>query len=282
MEINIIIAEDRTGRSGDHIPFRQKGYTAIRFTSQNEHGNGSGTPPDRQHTSDDILGLDLSVPPDGIIDTFFVDMNYLRRNAIMNGVNLGFLALSPPMPDPVFTPVDDGIQINMTGADSLYLDYRVGVRSDNSGTLYFDTVYHFTGTSQMFIPGLDPDGEYYFSVANVSNDFESLFCAEFSLFPVGIRSQVKHDWGIRLEHNTPNPFSDRTAIGITVNENEFYPNAAIVITDISGRVIARLPVSLKPGLNEVEYRNNGNLKGMYIYSLCIGDKPVCSEKMVMK
>jgi hypothetical protein len=282
MEINIIIAEDRTGRSGDHIPFRQKGYTAIRFTSQNEHGNGSGTPPDRQHTSDDILGLDLSVPPDGIIDTFFVDMNYLRRNAIMNGVNLGFLALSPPMPDPVFTPVDDGMQINMTGKDSLYLDYRVGVRSDNSGTLYFDTVYHFTGTSQMFIPGLDPDGEYYFSVANVSNDFESLFCAEFSLFPVGIRSQVKHDWGIRLEHNTPNPFSDRTAIGITVNENEFYPNAAIVITDISGRVIARLPVSLKPGLNEVEYRNNGNLKGMYIYSLCIGDKPVCSEKMVMK
>jgi hypothetical protein len=281
MEINIIISEDRTGRSGDHIPFRQKGYTAIRFTSQNEHGNGSGTPPDRQHTSDDVLGLDLTVPPDGIIDTFFVDMNYLRRNTIMNGVNLGFLALAPPMPDPLFTPVDDGMQINMTGADSLYLDYRVGVRSDNSGTLYFDTVYHFTGTSQMFIPGLDPDGEYYFSVANVSNDFESLFCAEYSLFPVGIRSQVKLDWGIRLEHNTPNPFSDRTTIGITVTENEFYPDASIVITDISGRVTARIPVNLRPGMNEVEYRNNRNLKGMYIYSLCIGDKPVCSEKMVM-
>jgi hypothetical protein len=281
MEINIIMAEDRTGRSGDHIPFRLKGYTAIRFTSQNEHGNGAGIPPDRQHTSDDVLGLDLTVPPDGIIDTFFVDMNYLRRNTIMNGVNLGFLALSPPMPAPVFTPVDDGMQINLTGQDSLYLDYRVGVRSDNSGTLYFDSVYHFTGTAQMFIPGLDPDGEYYFSVANVSGDFESLFSAEFSLFPVGIRSQVKYDWGIQLQQNVPNPFGDCTMIGIRVNENKYYPNAYVVVSDLSGRVVAKIQVDLKPGLNEVKYLNSTSLKGLFIYSLYLGERPVCSEKMVM-
>jgi hypothetical protein len=281
MEINIIISEDRTGRSGDHIPFRQKGYTAIRFCSQNEHGNGTGTPPDRQHTSDDVLGLDLTIPPDGTIDTFFVDMNYLRRNTIMNGVNLGFLALSPPKPDPVFTPLDGSMQIDLTGPDTVYRDYRVGVRSDNSGTLYFDTVYHFTGTSQMLITGLDPDGEYYFSVANVANDFESLFCTEFTVFPVGIKTQVKKDWGLQLRQNTPNPFRDRTTIGIELDQNISYPNSSLVITDLSGRIVSTLPVDLRPGLNRVEFLNPGRLKGMYIYSVSVGGKTAATEKMVI-
>ena len=57
MTINIINREDRVGRSGDHIPFRERGYRAVRFCSQNENGNGTGTPPDRQHTSSDVLGL---------------------------------------------------------------------------------------------------------------------------------------------------------------------------------------------------------------------------------
>jgi hypothetical protein len=36
--INIMTPEDRGGRGGDHIPFRTKGFSAIRFTSANEHG----------------------------------------------------------------------------------------------------------------------------------------------------------------------------------------------------------------------------------------------------
>jgi hypothetical protein len=281
MEVNIILGEDRTGRSGDHIPFRQKGYTAIRFCSQNEHGNGSGTPPDRQHTSGDVLGLDLSLPPDGVIDTFFVDMNYLRRNTIMNGVNLGFLALSPPMPQPVFTPVDGGMQITMTGPDSLYMDYRVGVRSDNSGTLYFDTVYHFTGAAQMEVNGLDPGGEYYFSVANVADDFESLFCEEYTVFPVGIRSQIRKDWGVELRQNVPNPFTDVTVIPVEVSENRRYPNASVIISDLAGRVVATIPADLQPGMNRIGYRNSGALKGMHTYSLYIEGKKVATEKMVI-
>ncbi len=42
MQIQIMNQEDRTGRGGDHIPFREDGYNAIRFTSAVEHGNGSG------------------------------------------------------------------------------------------------------------------------------------------------------------------------------------------------------------------------------------------------
>ena len=33
MLLSIMTAEDRTGRGGDHIPFRQKGFPAMRFTS---------------------------------------------------------------------------------------------------------------------------------------------------------------------------------------------------------------------------------------------------------
>ena len=61
MMVTIMSAEDRTGRGSDHIPFRENGYTAMRFTSANEHGNADVSDPeyhDRQHTSEDILGID--------------------------------------------------------------------------------------------------------------------------------------------------------------------------------------------------------------------------------
>ena len=185
MTIDIMITEDRTGRGGDHIPFRQKGYNAIRFTSRNEHGNGTGTPPDRQHSVRDILGIDLSVPPDGIIDSFFVDPGYLRRNLIMNGVNLGWLAMAPPIPHPEWTRSSGGIRIRLSGADSVYQHYRVGIRTKRSGTLYFDTVYTFY-TNHITIGGLDSHNTYFVSVANVKNGVESLFCDEYPVFETGL------------------------------------------------------------------------------------------------
>ncbi|MCK7536989.1 MAG: hypothetical protein MZV63_41520 [Marinilabiliales bacterium] len=105
----------------------------------------------------------------------------------------------------------------------------------------------------MLITGLDPEGEYYFSVANVANDFESLFCTEFTVFPVGIKTQVKKDWGLQLRQNTPNPFRDRTTIGIELDQNISYPNSSLVIADLSGRIVSTLPVDLRPGLNRVEF-----------------------------
>jgi hypothetical protein len=78
MLVTIMSAEDRTGRGSDHIPFRENGYAAMRFTSANEHGNADVSDPDyhdRQHTSEDILGVDTD--GDQVIDSFFVDFNYL-------------------------------------------------------------------------------------------------------------------------------------------------------------------------------------------------------------
>ncbi|MGB3075019.1 MAG: M20/M25/M40 family metallo-hydrolase, partial [Chitinophagales bacterium] len=59
MTISVMTGEDRTGRGGDHIPFREHGYTAMRFTSANENGNANVTAvgyADNQHTSRDVLG----------------------------------------------------------------------------------------------------------------------------------------------------------------------------------------------------------------------------------
>ncbi|MDQ3111277.1 MAG: M28 family peptidase, partial [Bacteroidota bacterium] len=58
-DIRIMSPEDRTGRGGDHIPFRQHGYASMRFTSANEHGNADVANvnyADRQHSYRDTLG----------------------------------------------------------------------------------------------------------------------------------------------------------------------------------------------------------------------------------
>jgi hypothetical protein len=279
MTIDIILAEDRTGRSGDHIPFRQKGYTAIRFTSHNEHGNGTGTPPDRQHSVRDILGVDTSVPPDGIIDSFFVNPNYLRRNIIMNGVNLGWLAIAPPIPKPVFTPAGNGIEIHMHGADSAYQHYRVGLRTKHSGSLYFDTVYTFHSNT-ISIGSLDPHKTYYFSVANVKNGVEGLFCDEFSDFAVGMNYREK-EWGIRSIRNSPNPFREKTTITIETIETSGTREATLVVNDIAGRTIETLPLHLSPGINQVDFYNRSGLKGIFPVTLYISKTAASTGKMAI-
>jgi Peptidase family M28 len=275
-----MISEDRTGRSGDHIPFRQKGYTAIRFTSRNEHGNGTGTPPDRQHSVRDILGVDTSVPPDGIIDSFYVDPNYLRRNIIMNGVNLGWLAIAPPIPHPQFAPITNGIRIHLSGSDSVYQHYRVTLRTKHSGSLYFDTVYTFY-TNTINIEGLDPHKTYYFSVASVDNGVEGLFCDEFSDFAVGMNENSLQEWGIRLIRNSPNPFTDRTTFTIETEESFSEREASLVVTDLAGRIISIMSLHLSPGINQVEFVNYPGLKGIFPYRFYFPGTASYTGKMVI-
>jgi len=280
MHINIILREDRQGRSGDHIPFRQRGYTALRFCSQNEHGDGSGTPPDRQHTNTDILGLDLTTPPDGILDTFFVDPGYLRRNTIMNGVNLGYLALAPPKPDPIFTPLPDGIQFEMSGIDTIYQNYRLAVRSKGSGTLYFDTIYNYSNTTTLVLTELTPEKEYYFSVMNVENNIESLPSLEYEHLLVGT-GHLKNRMDINMYQNTPNPFGEQTIINIQANETAFNQKAEIRITDIAGREVEKIPFSILQKTTKLVLDHKNGLQGIYFYSLYIDGQVIQTRKMIV-
>jgi hypothetical protein len=281
MTINIMIREDRVNRSGDHIPFREKGYRAIRFCSQNEHGDGTGTPPDRQHTSNDVLGLDLTVPPDGVLDTFFVDMGYLRRNTISNGVNLGYLAIAPPQPQPEFYPLPDGIEITMTGNDTLYKHYRVGIRSKGSGTLDFDTVITFTDSIHFTITGLDPGKEYYFSVMNVENGLESLISDEYTVVTVGVNDYIKQNWGIWMEQNFPNPFSGETEILINVASLGEIDDASLLLRNPAGVVLQQIPFNPFPGENIVKIKPTAGYRGLIFTSLIINGKVIQTNKMVV-
>jgi len=139
MQLTIMSAEDRTGRGGDHIPFRERNYKSMRFTSANEHGNADASDPDyhdRQHTSDDILGVDTD--GDNVIDSFFVDFNYLARNTAINGVAASMAAIGPKTP-PSFEYQeggDDEIWVSIEDPED-YNHYRIGFRSVSND---FDTV----------------------------------------------------------------------------------------------------------------------------------------------
>jgi hypothetical protein len=281
MTINMMIREDRIGRSGDHVPFREKGIRAVRFCSQNEHGDGSGTPPDRQHTSNDVLGLDLTVPPDGILDTFFVDMGYLRRNTITNGVNLGYLAIAPPQPQPEFNPLPDGVEITMTGSDTIYKHYRVGIRSQRSGSLYFDTVLTFMGSTHFSITGLDPGKEYYFSVMNVENGLESLISDEYTVLIVGIKEHNKQDWGIWIDQNFPNPFSGETGIRIIAQSPFETENVRLQFRSPSGVILQQIALDPRAGENVIKFKPPEGYRGLIFAALIIQGKVVQTYKMVV-
>lgn len=267
MTIDLQIREDRQGRGGDHIPFRQNSLNAIRFCAAHEHGNGSGGAGDRQHTVNDILGVDTDFPPDGIIDSFFVDFNYLRRNVITNGVNLGLLANSPVVPNPLYVPLSDGVEITLTGLDTTFAEHRVGIRSKGSGTLYFDEVRTFSNTNTLTVNGLQSGKTYYFSVANVNAEgIESLFTEEFTVLSLGMLS-VNDKEALTLGQNYPNPFKESTTIFIQAESGQNVKKAHLVFYDMVGKEVGREAVLLLSGGMLFTYTPPAHLKGTIYYGL---------------
>jgi len=89
LNVKLIYRRDRYLRGGDHIPFLQQGYTAVRLTEMNEDFT-------RQHqTIRTENGIDYGDLPD------FVDFNYVQKVARMNLSVLANLALAPAEPQNV-------------------------------------------------------------------------------------------------------------------------------------------------------------------------------------
>ncbi|WP_223648963.1 M20/M25/M40 family metallo-hydrolase [Hymenobacter psoromatis] len=77
---------DRFLRGGDHTPFNQQGYAAVRFTETNENFN---------HQHQDLRtenGIEYGDKPE------FMDFRYLRRTAQVNLATLASLASAPAAP----------------------------------------------------------------------------------------------------------------------------------------------------------------------------------------
>ncbi len=277
MTIHIMTPEDRTGRGGDHIPFRQHNYTAIRFTSANEHGDANliAGYTDRQHTSSDILGVDTDA--DLIIDSFFVDFNYLARNAVINGNAAGMMGIGPLTPDFTLTSTGNNLIVNIL-TQQQYLKYRIGVRTLTND---WDSVYTFSGAISHTISNLNP-ANYIVSVASVDNkDVESLFSKELQYSVIsGLMHPDANKKSVELLQNKPNPSDEATTISVLVNKDMSHKDAYILIKDLQGKEVLKTKITLEIGMNEINYDHGYHKSGTYIYSLMIDGKIVQSKQMV--
>ncbi|MEM7036092.1 MAG: M28 family peptidase, partial [Bacteroidota bacterium] len=276
MDLHIMSNEDRTGRGGDHIPFRQNGFSAMRFTSANEHGDGSPDAQytDRQHTSDDSLGLDLD--NDGDLDTFFVDFNYLARNAVINGNAAAMIGIGPETPDFTVTAASGGAEITII-TQTQYSTYRVGVRSvDND----WDSVYTMAGTLDTLF-GLPQGVTVIYSVASVdSNGIESLFSREKTTTIANLDAPIPGQ--MELLQNRPNPFDEQTIISVNVAQRPDFEEAYIRIVDAAGKEVQKIPITLEMDMNEVYFYHGFHAEGVYFYSLVIDGETWATRKMVMQ
>lgn len=86
MKVSMIYRRDRYGRGGDHIPFLERGYAAVRFTEPNEN---------YQHQHQNVRienGIQYGDLPQ------FDDFNYIADVARVNAASLSALALAPARP----------------------------------------------------------------------------------------------------------------------------------------------------------------------------------------
>ncbi|MCF8246658.1 MAG: M28 family peptidase [Saprospiraceae bacterium] len=277
MMVTIMTAEDRTGRGGDHIPFRQQGFAAMRFTSANEHGNADVTNAnyhDRQHTSDDVLGVDTD--GDLVLDSFFVDFNYLARNTAINGVAAAMAGIGPEPVDLTASKSSDSVYVEIIDPNS-YGEYRVFVRSTAND---FDSLF---ATSQPHFVFARPSGTFFVSAASVDGaGIESLFSKEVNPPLVNATDEVEVEEipAIELLQNRPNPFDEATTISFLVNREVAYKTAKLVVSDLQGKALWQQNIRLQMGMNEVLYEHGYNVTGVYAYSLVVDGKVVGMKEMV--
>ena len=273
MLVSIMSPEDRTGRGGDHIPFRQHGYSAIRFTSANEHGNANVTLSsysDRQHSTRDTLGVDKD--GNSQIDSFYVDFNYLARNAVINGNAACMAANGPAAPTLSATLAAAGIiAVSITGQ----APFRVGIRTVNND---WDSVYTVNqNTDTLLVPNAI---RYYVSGASVDSlGIESLFSSEVTVITTSAEKTQQSEMP-ELLPNRPNPFDEATLISVFAGNRKTWKKAALRISDMKGHVLKVLPIELKEGLNEILYEHGYNMQGILNCTLLLDGKPFQSRQMI--
>ena len=85
-----------------------------------------------------------------------------------------------------------------------------------------------------------------------------------------------------LKHQSvrPNPFDFATTIAFFAHEINANDKADIRIFDISGKLVKKIKLDLKEGLNEVLYQHGYGKVGHYVYAVYINDTKIASKTMV--
>lgn len=170
LKVKLVYRNDRFLRGGDHTPFSQNGFTAVRFCELNENF-------DHQHqdlrTENGIVYGDL---PE------FMDFDYLRKNTCANLATLANLAWSPK------APVNVGIEVKQLSNSSALswtapagnkpFGYQILMRETQSS--HWEKTF-FVKDSKAEIPYSKDN--YFFAVQTV----DELGHASLPVFPIPIR-----------------------------------------------------------------------------------------------
>jgi hypothetical protein len=162
LEVVMVYRNDRFLRGGDHTPYVQRGFAAVRFCEMNENYY-------RQHQDVRMEnGIQYGDLPE------FIDFEYLRKNTCLNLCNLANLAKSPSMPQEV--KVDTRKLTNFTNLtwkipkSGKVKGYYVLLRETTSATWQKK---FFTTDTNMDLPYSKDN--YFFAVQSLSeNGNESL------------------------------------------------------------------------------------------------------------
>ena len=157
LEVKLIYRNDRFLRGGDHTPFVENGFTAVRITEMNENF-------DHQHqdlrTEKGIRYGDLQE---------FMDFEYLRKNTGVNIAVLANLAKAPSSPTEVKVDVK-----NLSNATFLYWKVPVNGTAKGYYVLMRETsspVWEkkfFTSATELRLPYSKDN--YLFAVQSIGND----------------------------------------------------------------------------------------------------------------
>jgi hypothetical protein len=161
--VRLVARQDRFGRGGDHAPFNQAGYAAVRFCESRENYA-------RQHT---VLDTADAVRPE-----------YLARNARVNAAALASLALAPAAPvvmndkgAPLLDRQPSGYDARLRWAASPgAASYRVFWRE--AWTPDWQHEADFGNVTEAVLPGLSID-EHVFGVAAVGPDGQESLVAAY-------------------------------------------------------------------------------------------------------
>jgi hypothetical protein len=157
LEVYMVYRPDRFLRGGDHLPYQQRGFTAVRITEMNENF---------YHQHQDVRtenGIRYGDLPE------FMDFEYLRKNTSLNLSNLANLGKSPGIPKEV-SMVLAGL------GNSTTLKWKAAVTGKPRGyyvliretTSAFWQRKFFTSAMEMTLPYSKDN--YFFAVQSVSVD----------------------------------------------------------------------------------------------------------------
>jgi len=163
LTVTLVFRNDRFGRRGDHSPFCEKGFTAVRICEFNENY-------DRTHKVPAVVnGIQEGDLPE------YVDYEYVRKNAGLNLAAIANLALAP------YEPVNCGVVVSgLTNKTTLRWEAPSKGQKPSGYYILMRETYQPLWEKKIFVTGTEvtlpySKDNYFFAVQSVdASGHESL------------------------------------------------------------------------------------------------------------